>query len=65
MIAAQNVLLKKLNISRDGPPKAADIRAYINTFNRGLTVDDAHLIKKLFVDHVPMGPDVVAAEDAE
>lgn len=65
LLVVQNVLLKKLNITKDAPPEAADIQAYINKFNQGLTVDEAQLIEELFVDHVPMGQDVAATADAE
>lgn len=54
LLAAQNVLLKKLNITKDAPSEPADIQSYIDTFNRGLTVDEARLIAELFIDFVPI-----------
>lgn len=53
LVAAQNVLLKKLNITHDAPPEAADIETYIDIFQRGLSEEQARLIGELFVDYVP------------
>lgn len=58
-MAAQNVLMRKLNITQDAPPEVDEIEAYINTFRRGLTEEQVRLIDELFVDYVP------AAAEAE
>lgn len=63
VVAAQNVLLKKLNITTDGPPVAVDIEAYINEFQQGLTVEQSRLIMELFAAHLPE-PSVEVAEEA-
>lgn len=53
MTAAQNILLKKLNITKDGPPVATDIEEYINKFRQGLTEEHVQLILELFAPHLP------------
>lgn len=49
-VAAQNVLMKKLNITKDAPPEANDIGAYITAFRNGLTEEQVRLIEDLFVE---------------
>lgn len=53
VVAAQNVLMRKLQFTQDAPPTSADIEAYINTFQQGLTEEQARLILELFAVHVP------------
>lgn len=53
MVAAQNVLLNKLGITTDAPPVPADIEAYVQTFQNGLTEEQARLIDELLMDYVP------------
>lgn len=63
VVTAQNVLLKKLNITTNGPPVAADIEAYINEFQQGLTMEQSRQIMELFAAHLPK-PSVEVAEEA-
>lgn len=64
LVAAQNILMKKLNITGDGPPEAEDVEACIDTFRRGLTEEQVQFIDELFVDYVPSAaePEVAPAD---
>lgn len=62
LLAAQNVLLKKLGLTAEAPPEADDIVAYIHTFQNGHTEDQARLIDELFIDYVPAAVEAEADE---
>ena len=62
VVAAQNVLLKKLGFAAEEPPTADDVDRYVQTFRDGLTEEQVKTIDELFVDHVPIDPDSVEEE---
>jgi hypothetical protein len=47
VVAAQNILSRKLDLSREGQLEAADFEKYIKLFNNGLMEDQAHLVLEL------------------
>lgn len=61
LLAAQNVLMRKLGITGDHPSTADHIDEYIEAFRQGLSEEQARLIAELFIEHAPSPLD--AAED--
>lgn len=64
LVAAQNVLLRKLGITVGEAPESTHIDQYIRAFREGLTEEQARMITELFVEYIPETVQDMEADDA-
>lgn len=64
LAAAQNVLMRKLGLTTEGPPENEDFCKYIQVFREGLTEQQVQLIQELFYAYVPTA-EYQAGEDGQ
>ncbi|OEL37854.1 hypothetical protein BAE44_0001127 [Dichanthelium oligosanthes] len=64
LIAAQNLLMRKLGLSGDSQLESGDFDRYIQMFKNGLTEEQTKLISELFVCSVPASVGLVGSEEA-
>lgn len=62
VVAAQNVLLRKLGLAADAPSDSEDYMEYVRMFADGLTPDQARMIDELFAQRIPEAEQLVVDE---
>jgi hypothetical protein len=58
IVAAQNLLMRKLGLFSSGVEEVQGFKRYVNMFVDGLTEEQAHIIDELFMCHVPLSEPV-------